>query len=89
VVAAALVGALAERRQDRTVLTAVPAMLFGSAVIYTFGVAWLTMHLDVTAARAVELGLTPFVIGDAAKLVVAGLALPAAWRLADRAGRDA
>lgn len=89
VVAAALVGALAERRQDRTVLTAVPAMLFGSAVIYTFGVAWLTVHLDVTAARAVELGLTPFVIGDAAKLVVAGLALPAAWRLADRAGRDA
>lgn len=89
VVAAALVGALAERRQDRAVLTAVPAMLFGSAVIYTFGTAWLAVHLDVTAARAVELGLTPFVIGDAAKLLVAGLALPAAWKLADRVDREA
>ncbi|HSL56411.1 MAG TPA: biotin transporter BioY [Acidimicrobiales bacterium] len=84
IVAAAVVGTLAERQQDRTVLTALPAMLFGSAVIYSFGVAWLTVHLGVSAARAVELGLTPFVIGDVAKLVVAGLALPAAWALVER-----
>ncbi len=82
VVAAALVGRLAERRQDRTLLTSVPAMLAGTAVIYLFGVTWLAHVLDVGAATAVEKGLAPFVIGDAIKLVAAGVLLPAAWRLA-------
>lgn len=85
VVAAALVGRLAERRQDRTVLTAVPAMLAGTAVIYLFGVTWLAHVIDVDAATAVEKGLAPFVIGDAVKLVAAGGLLPAAWRFARRA----
>ncbi len=82
VVAAALVGRLAERRQDRTLLTSVPAMLAGTAVIYLFGVTWLAHVLDVGAATAVEKGLAPFVIGDAVKLVAAGALLPGAWRLA-------
>ncbi|MDX1690922.1 MAG: biotin transporter BioY [Acidimicrobiia bacterium] len=87
VVAAALVGALAERRQDRDVLTAVPAFLAGSAVIYLFGVSWLMIDLGIDSTRALELGLTPFVIGDLVKVVLAGLALPAAWRLVDRSRR--
>lgn len=84
VVAAALVGLLAERRQDRAVLTAVPAMLAGTAVIYVFGVTWLAAVLDADATTALTKGLIPFVIGDAVKLVAAGLLLPAAWRLAGR-----
>ncbi|MDP8955017.1 MAG: biotin transporter BioY [Actinomycetota bacterium] len=87
VVAAALVGRLAERRQDRTLLTSVPAMLAGTAVIYVFGVAWLAHVLDIGAATAVEKGLAPFVIGDAVKLVAAGALLPTAWRLARPEGR--
>jgi biotin transport system substrate-specific component len=82
VVAAALVGALAERRQDRSPLTALPAALAGTAVIYTFGAAWLAHKLDVSADTAIELGVTPFLLGDAAKIVIAGLGLPLAWRLA-------
>lgn len=82
VVAAALVGRLAERRQDRTLLTSIPAMLAGTAVIYLLGVIWLAHVLDVGAATAVEKGLAPFVIGDAVKLVAAGALLPAAWRIA-------
>ena len=82
VAAAALVGRLAERGQDRALLTSVPAMLAGTAVIYLFGVTWLAHVLDISAATAVEKGLAPFVLGDAVKLAAAGALLPAAWRLA-------
>lgn len=84
VVAAAVLGALAERRQDRSVLTAVPAMLMGTAVIYGLGAWWLAVHLDVSAAKAVELGVAPFLLGDTVKLAAAGLLLPATWRLVGR-----
>lgn len=82
VVAAAVVGFLAERGQDRTLATSVPAMLAGTAVIYLFGVVWLGHVLEASAVTALEKGMLPFVIGDALKLVVAGALLPAAWRLA-------
>ena len=81
VVAAAVLGLLAERRQDRTVLTAVPAMLMGTAIIYGLGAWWLSIELGVSAAKAVELGVAPFLIGDTVKLAAAGLLLPATWRL--------
>jgi biotin transport system substrate-specific component len=81
VVAAAVLGMLAERRQDRTVLTAVPAMLMGTAIIYGLGAWWLSIELGVSAAKAVELGVAPFLIGDTLKLAAAGLLLPATWRL--------
>ena len=84
VVSAALVGALAERGQDRRLLTSLPAMLAGSAVIYLFGVPWLAHVLDVGVPRAIELGMAPFVIGDCFKLVIAGALLPATWKLAGR-----
>ncbi len=84
VVAAAVVGALAERQNDRSVLTSVPAMLAGNAVIYLFGVPWLAHSINVNATKALELGLTPFVIGDTVKLIAAGLLVPAAWQIAKR-----
>lgn len=84
VVAAALVGALAERRKDRSVRTAVPAMLAGTAVIYAIGTLWLARTLDVSLLKAVDLGIVPFAVGDAVKLAAAGVVLPAAWRLASR-----
>ena len=81
VAAAWVVGRLAERRQDRTVGTAIPAFLTGTVVIYLFGVPWLANVLDVSWTRAVELGAAPFLIGDLAKVAFAGALLPAAWRL--------
>jgi biotin transport system substrate-specific component len=83
IVAAAFVGYLAQLRQDRSFATSVPAMLAGTALIYLFGVAWLAHDMHVSAARGVELGMTPFVIGDLLKLLLAGVILPATWRLAD------
>ncbi len=81
IAAAWVVGNLAERRQDRSVATAIPAFITGTVVIYMFGVPWLATVLDVSWTRAVELGAAPFVVGDLAKVALAGAMLPAAWKL--------
>jgi len=88
VLAAGLVGALAERGQDRDLMTSVPAMLAGTAVIYSCGVSWLAFKLDIPVAtgetNAIGLGLVPFLLGDAIKLIIAGVAAPAVWHLVKR-----
>ena len=81
IAAAALIGYLAEREQDRSIATAIPAFLAGSGVIYLFGVTWLAHSLGVGATEAMELGMVPFIIGDLVKVALAGVALPAAWKL--------
>lgn len=85
VLAAVLLGCVAERGVDRRVRTAVPAMLVATAVIYTMGAAWLAIRLGVPflgrEGSAWSMGVQPFLVGDVLKLVLAGLVLPAAWRL--------
>lgn len=81
VIAAWAVGALAERRQDRTVATAIPAFLTGTVIIYVMGIPWLANVLNVSWPEAVELGLAPFVLGDLTKAALAGALLPATWKL--------
>jgi biotin transport system substrate-specific component len=87
IVAAWVVGLLAERGQDRTVASAIPAFLAGSVVIYLFGVSWLYYSVDAidSMTAALAAGFTPFVIGDLIKVVLAGLLLPLAWKIVDRA----
>lgn len=87
IVAAWVVGRLAERRQDRDWLTAVPAFLTGTVIIYIFGVPWLANTLGVSLTRAVELGAAPFVVGDLVKVAAAGILLPATWKLVGSAHR--
>ncbi|HYF11903.1 MAG TPA: biotin transporter BioY [Actinomycetota bacterium] len=87
VIAAAIVGRLSEAGFDRSVPTSLAAMLVGELVIYAVGVPWLMIALDVSSATALRLGVLPFVVGDALKLVVAGAAMPAAWKLKPLADR--
>jgi biotin transport system substrate-specific component len=87
VVAAALTGYLAERGWDRRFSSSVTVMLTGSVVIYACGLLWLHHDLGVSWAKALELGLYPFVPGDIVKLYLAALALPGAWRLVERVKR--
>lgn len=89
VVAGVLVGWLADRGWDRDLGRALAAMLLGSIVIYLFGVPWLAAALEIPVSApgaelndALEFGMYPFVIGDVLKLLIAGLALPAAWKIA-------
>ncbi|CAN5439313.1 MAG: biotin transporter BioY [Actinomycetota bacterium] len=81
VVAAFVVGSLAERRWDRRLSSAIGAMLLGEVVIFLCGVAWLSAALGVPGSEALELGLYPFVLGELVKLLVAAGILPAAWKL--------
>lgn len=82
VAAAAVVGMLARRGADRHVLTTVLAYAAGTATIYAVGVPWLALTTGMAPAAALWAGSVVFLAGDALKAVVAGVLLPAAWRLA-------
>jgi biotin transport system substrate-specific component len=84
VVAAGVVGELARRGNDRAVLSTIGLMALGNAVIYAIGATWLAHDAHLSAAKAIELGVTPFLLSDAAKIAIAALAFPAAWRLVGR-----
>lgn len=80
VIAAFVIGLLAERGMERSVRTSIIPFLVGTLIIYVCGVAWLTIFLG-SFSKALAAGVLPFLIGDAIKLVAASLALPAAWRV--------
>jgi biotin transport system substrate-specific component len=81
VLCALVCGAMAERGADRSLIRSIPAMLIGEVVMYGVGVAWLAADLHVGASKALALGLTPFLAGDAIKAALAALLLPTAWKL--------
>jgi biotin transport system substrate-specific component len=83
-VAALAVGALAERRADRHVVSTVAMMTLGNGIIYLIGATWLAHDLGLSASKAFELGVRPFLGTDALKIGLAALALPGAWKLAGR-----
>lgn len=84
--AAALVGALAGRGADRHPLRMLATMVAGEAAIYAVGVPWLAVSLHVGLARAIVLGMLPFLPGDALKALAAAGLLPSAWKLLGRSG---
>ncbi|MEU6976654.1 MULTISPECIES: biotin transporter BioY [unclassified Streptomyces] len=84
--AATVVGALARRGADRSVLRTAGTMVLGSAIIYAVGVPYLALATGMTLGQAVSAGLVPFLIGDALKAALAMGALPAAWKLVGRKG---
>lgn len=82
--ATAVLGAAARRGWDRTRTGMAAAMLIGTAVIYVPGVLWLGA-LYGWDAPILAWGLYPFLVGDALKVALAALLLPAAWRIVGRA----
>jgi biotin transport system substrate-specific component len=81
VVAAAVVGLCARRGLDRRLLGTVAAFALGTLVIYAFGVPWLSAAADMPLRDALWNGAVVFLPGDLLKAVLAGVLLPAAWRL--------
>jgi biotin transport system substrate-specific component len=84
IVAAYVVGRLAERRFDRTPFRALPTFAIGSLIVFAFGVPWLAVSADISLARAIELGFVPFIPGGIVKALAAAALLPTAWRLVKR-----
>jgi biotin transport system substrate-specific component len=83
IVAAYVIGLLAERGLERSVRTSIVPFLIGTVIIYLFGVTWLSIVMG-SLSKGIEFGLIPFLVGDAIKLAAAALALPAAWKLYNR-----
>ena len=88
ILAGALVGRLAELGWDRRIVGALGAMVVGNIVIYLVGVPWLMAVLHLDLAAGIKQGLTPFLIGDALKLVLAAAAFPVAWWVVGRRPGD-
>jgi len=84
VVAAALVGWLAQRQWDRRFASATAAMLAGTVVIFAIGLPWLMADQGLDWATTLEYGLYPFVPGELLKLYLAAALLPGAWKLLER-----
>jgi biotin transport system substrate-specific component len=88
VAAAAMVGRLAELGWDRRLAGALAMMLLGTVVIYAVGVPWLKVTTGMPWADAIDAGLRPFLVWDAAKLAVAAALFPVAWWLIGRRPED-
>ncbi len=88
VVAAALVGRLAELGWDRRIGGAVGATALGTVVIYAIGVPWLAVVVGLSAGDAITTGLLPFLVGDTLKLLAAAVVFPAAWWVVGRRPSD-
>jgi biotin transport system substrate-specific component len=88
VVAAAIVGRLAELGWDRRIGGAIAAMAIGTAVIYAIGVPWLKVSTGMPWPDAVAGGMTKFLVWDAAKLAVAAGIFPVAWWIIGRRPDD-
>ena len=83
VIAVAICGWLAERGWDRRPVTTATAMLAGNVLIYLPGLLWLGTVVGWDKP-IVQWGLTPFLLGDLFKLLLAAGALPLVWRAIGR-----
>jgi biotin transport system substrate-specific component len=83
-VATYLVGALAGRRWDQQLRTAIPAMLLGNLVIFSFGMFWLHNYTDKSWSWTFSAGFTPFIVGEVLKIAIAGTSLPLVWRMVQK-----
>lgn len=81
-IAAWVVGSLAERGWDRSVVGMAAATGLGLAAIYVPGVLWLGVLIG--PEKALQFGLHPFIWIDLIKAALAALLFPAVWRLIGR-----
>lgn len=86
VLAAALVGWLAERGWDRSPARTIGLMVIGNLVIYAVGVPVLIAITGLDVPTAVRVGALDFVPWDLIKIATAAAILPLAWRLVGSRG---
>jgi len=85
--AAYVSGWLARAKWDRSIVTMAFAMIIGNLIIYALGVTHLAGFIGFE--KAVQFGVTPFLLGDVIKIVAAALILPALWKVIGRKPSEA
>jgi len=80
--AALVVGYLADRGHGRTVVSALAMLLVGLVAIYALGLGWLSLLIG--APKAMAAGLVPFIPAEILKLALGTAILTAAWKQATR-----
>ena len=66
-----IIGYISEKGSHRIALDIV-GMLLGSIVLYACGVTWLKTLTGMTWTKTLAVGMLPFLVGDALKIVAAG-----------------
>jgi biotin transport system substrate-specific component len=87
VLAAWVIGRLAEHGADRRPVRATVAFALAQLSVFVIGVPWLKVATDIDWGTAVHEGFTVFIIGGLIKAALAGVLAPAAWRLVRRIDR--
>ncbi len=85
-VAAAVVGRLAEQGWDRSPFRAAGLMVIGNLIIYAIGVPVLALVLEMAPGAALQAGALDFAPWDAFKIVLAAGLLPLAWKAVGSGG---
>lgn len=85
VLAAGLVGWLAERRWDRRPMLSIAAFGFASLIPFITGVPYMAFILaqlgePIDAVTALNYGFTPFILGGIVKWALAAAIMPLAWK---------
>lgn len=81
VLATLALGFAARAGWDRSFGKMTLAMLAGNALIYIPGLVWLAYLFPAESTSTIlAWGITPFLIGDALKLALAAMVLPALWK---------
>ncbi len=86
-VAAVLVGWLAERGWDRNVVLTFLSNMAGTAIIFALGVAWLSGIVG-GLEKAIVAGFQPFIAGAFVKIALAAAVLPLVWKLLPKRSAD-
>lgn len=73
VAAAYVIGTLIEKGGNLSFLKLALYMVIGTVVVYVFGVAHLSLVGRLSVQKAVSVGVIPFLIGDAFKVLIAAM----------------
>jgi biotin transport system substrate-specific component len=67
-----LIGTMSQKANTQ-IISDVLAMICGTLVLYACGISWLKIVTGMSPAKALALGMYPFLIGDALKIAAAAV----------------
>ncbi len=84
IVAAGVIGWLAEQGADRKPVLAFLAFIVGQAIVFAFGLAGLKLAVGNDWGWTLHNGFVVFLFGGVVKALIGAAMLPSAWRLVRR-----